>query len=230
MGIDSPLFPKSLPLPLFPSSSVSLCLCGFLFLWGGDLLLGLEAAWDAGCRVLVLGSFPSEASLAAGAYYGNERNFFWPIVAIALAAPELAEAPLGERAGLLRERGVALWDLWAACEREGSLDSDIRNGVPNDVAGLVERMPGLRTILLNGGGAAAAFAARVLPELLGRKPRPGEAPRDIGAPVRLALAEGCIVAAVRMPSTSPVPSARFRSLEDRLAVWAPALREAVILR
>ncbi|MBN1242777.1 MAG: DNA-deoxyinosine glycosylase [Spirochaetales bacterium] len=187
------------------------------------MLSGLKASWNAGCRVLVLGSFPSAASLAAGAYYGNARNHFWPLVASALGAPELGAAPLGERAGLLRGRGVALWDLWLACEREGSLDSAIRDGVPNDVSGLVARMPELRAILLNGGGAAAAFASRALPELLGRKPRPEEAPREIGAPVRLSLAEGRIVAAVRMPSTSPVPSARFRTLEDRLAVWGPAL-------
>lgn len=194
------------------------------------MLTGLEASWDGECRVLVLGSFPSEASLAAGAYYGNARNHFWPLAARALDAPELVAAPLGERAGLLRGRGVALWDVWGACEREGSLDSAIRDGVPNEVAGLVARMPALSAILLNGGGAAAAFASRVLPALLGRKPRPDEAPRDIGAPSRLALADGRVVSAIRMPSTSPVPSARFRTLEDRLAVWAPALREAVILR
>jgi len=200
------------------------------FCLGVDLLRGLEPAWDAGCRVLVLGSFPSAASLAAGAYYGNARNHFWPLMARSLGAPELVEATLGERAGLLRGRGVALWDVWLACEREGSLDSAIRDGVPNDVSGLVARMPALRAILLNGGGAAEAFASRVVPELLGRKPRPEEAPRHIGAPVRLSLADGRVVAAIRMPSTSPVPSARFRTLEDRHAVWAPALRGALGFR
>jgi len=190
------------------------------------LLRGLGASWDEGCRVLVLGSFPSAASLAVGAYYGNARNHFWPLVAHALDAPELAAAPLGERAGLLCERGVALWDVWGACEREGSLDSAIRDGVTNDVAGLVARMPALRAILLNGGGAAAAFASRVLPALFGRKPRADEAPHEIGAPVRLALRDGRVVSAVRMPSSSPVPSARFRTFEDRLALWGPALGEA----
>lgn len=194
------------------------------------MLKGLGASWDAGCRVLVLGSFPSAASLEAGAYYGNARNHFWPLLARALDAPELAAAPLGERAGALRARGVALWDVWGACEREGSLDSAIRDGAANDVAGLVARMPGLRGLLLNGGGAAAAFASRVLPELLGRKPRPDEAPRGIGEAVRLGLPDGRLVSAIRLPSTSPVPSARFRTLEDRLELWGPALRETAALR
>lgn len=194
------------------------------------MLIGLGVSWDPGCRVLVLGSFPSAASLAAGAYYGNKRNHFWPLLARALDAPELAAAPFGERAGALRARGVALWDVWGACEREGSLDSAIRDGVPNDLAGLVARLPDLRAILLNGGGAATAFESRLLPALLGRRPRPEEAPREIGAPVRLALPDGRVVSAVRLPSTSPVPSARFRNMEDRLAVWAPALRDASAAR
>ena len=31
---------------------------------------------------------------------------------------------------------MGVWDVYARCEREGSLDSAIRNAVPNDIAAL----------------------------------------------------------------------------------------------
>ena len=53
------------------------------------------------------------------------------------------------RSNWLLERGLGLWDVYASCERAGSLDSAIRNGVVNDLAGL--RLPQLAAIAHNGG-------------------------------------------------------------------------------
>src|SRR5204863_9466260 len=70
---------------------------------------GLPPVIDAGSRVLILGSFPSEASLAARQYYAHPRNHFWPILGAVLGEP-LAELPYADRLSRLRARGVAIWD------------------------------------------------------------------------------------------------------------------------
>lgn len=152
-------------------------------------------------RILVLGSMPSVASLAAGAYYAHPRNRFWPVAGAVLGFdPAL---PYGRRVAALTASGVALWDTIASCEREGSLDSAILRPVPNDFAALLAARPTLGRICLNGGKAAAMWRRFALPELAAA-----------GYPV-----ERLDVRA--LPSTSPA-NAR-RSLDDLIALWRPAL-------
>ena len=58
-------------------------------------------------RVLILGSLPGQASLAAGEYYAHRRNLFWPILGELFGAtPAL---PYAERLGKLTTAGLALW-------------------------------------------------------------------------------------------------------------------------
>ena len=116
---------------------------------------------DARVETLVLGSFPSAASLAAGRYYAHPRNQFWRIVGTILDEP-LDRLPYDERLTRLLAHCIGLWDVIAACERVGSLDAAIRNALPNDVTRVLERAPRLRRIVFNGktaGRAAAGFAA-----------------------------------------------------------------------
>ena len=75
---------------------------------------GLPPVIDGGSRVLIMGSFPSEASLAARQYYAHPRNHFWPILGAVLGEP-LAEMPYADRLSRLRLRGVAIWDTIIAC-------------------------------------------------------------------------------------------------------------------
>lgn len=114
---------------------------------------GLAPVWDKDARLLLLGSFPSAASLAAQQYYGHPRNQFWPLLS-ALWGQDLRGLPYAERLSFARSRGLAIWDVYAACEREGSLDSAIRAAEPNDLLGLAARMPGLRAVAHNGGESA----------------------------------------------------------------------------
>ena len=51
------------------------------------MLHGLAPVVGRTSRLLVLGSFPGEASLAAGRYYAHPRNQFWPILARAIGEP-----------------------------------------------------------------------------------------------------------------------------------------------
>jgi hypoxanthine-DNA glycosylase len=99
-------------------------------------LKGLPPIIDARARVMILGSFPSAASLAAQQYYAHKQNQFWKILGEILARPPLYEMAYAERTRVVLDAGIAIWDVYATCERSGSLDSAIRNGQPNDFAKL----------------------------------------------------------------------------------------------
>ena len=115
-------------------------------------LVGLPPVVGAGTRVLVLGSFPGAASLAARQYYGHARNQFWPILAALWPQHPLPDrGHYAARCDWLLARGLGLWDVYAACERQGSLDASIRNARVNDFAGLRAQAPRLAAIAHNGG-------------------------------------------------------------------------------
>ena len=116
---------------------------------------GLAPVLDRDARVLILGSFPSEASLAARAYYAHPRNHFWPILAAIVDEP-LHERPYAERLASLRRLRVGLWDTIVACERRGSLDGAIRNAERGEIARVRRSAPALALIAFNGKTAGRA--------------------------------------------------------------------------
>ena len=118
-------------------------------------LQGLPPAIGLACRLLVLGSFPGAASLQAQQYYGHPRNHFWPLVGTILEL-DLVAMPYVQRLALVQSRGLGLWDVYAACQRSGSLDANIRQAVLNDLTSLLQRAPALRLIAHNGGESAGA--------------------------------------------------------------------------
>ena len=117
------------------------------------VLQGLPPLLDANTRLVVLGSFPGVASLRAQQYYGHPQNQFWKIMATLLSpnAAEVLAMPYTERAHWLLSQGVGLWDVYAACERVGSLDGHIQNAQANDLQSLREHCPDLVAIAHNGG-------------------------------------------------------------------------------
>jgi hypoxanthine-DNA glycosylase len=120
------------------------------------LLQGLPPVIGPRTRLLVLGSFPGVASLQAQQYYGHPRNHFWPLVG-ALWQVDLKPLPYGERLAWLLDHGLGLWDVYATCRREGSLDTAIRDAAFNDLAGLRRQAPALAAIAHNGGESARAL-------------------------------------------------------------------------
>ncbi len=151
-------------------------------------------------RVLVLGSLPGAASLAAGQYYAHPRNAFWMIMGeIAGAAPAL---PYAERCARLVACGIALWDVCAAARRPGSLDSAIEPASvePNDFAGLLAAHPCIGHVAFNGAKAAELYRRLVQPSLAGA---PGRLPQIV------------------LPSTSPAHAGR--SFASKLEAWCAAL-------
>jgi hypoxanthine-DNA glycosylase len=152
------------------------------------VLDGLAPVLDADTRLVVLGSFPGVASLRAQQYYGHPRNHFWPILSV-LWQVDLKSATYAERLNAARTHGLGLWDVYASCEREGSLDSAIASARLNDLAGLKRRAPSLQAIAHNGGESARAI--RVTSAL--------------GLPVH------------KLPSSSPANASW--SFERKLAAW-----------
>ena len=97
-------------------------------------------------RVLILGSLPGRASLAAGEYYAHPRNRFWWVMGALFEAGR--ELPYAERGERLRTRGIALWDVVQAARRPGSLDAAIERASlrHNDIAQLLKEQPTLAVL------------------------------------------------------------------------------------
>lgn len=161
-------------------------------------LHGLPPVIGPGTRLLVLGSFPGVASLRAQEYYGHPHNQFWKILS-ALWGLDLPGQPYAQRLDVVRERGLGIWDVYATCEREGSLDSAIRHAELNDFGWLRRECPRLRAIAHNGGESYRH--ARHL--------------QSLGLPV------------YRLPSTSPANASW--SFERKLQAWKAVFEAAGLL-
>ena len=148
-------------------------------------------------RLLILGTMPSVESLRQSFYYSHPRNTFWPIMAEILGEPR-PDSVEKKKFMLLRHQ-IALWDVARSCVRPGSLDSAMRDVIPNDFAALYARCPGIERILFNG-----ATAQKLYQKLVGVMP------------------EGCSWA--QMPSTSPAYTLAY---EKKLALWRSGMEELI---
>lgn len=92
---------------------------------------------DENCRTLILGSFPSVKSRENGFYYGHPQNRFWRMLAAVYA--EDAPESIAEKTSLLLRHHLALWDVIANCEIDGSADASVREAVPVDITRITDR-------------------------------------------------------------------------------------------
>lgn len=109
---------------------------------------GLEAWVGENPIVLILGTFPGEKSLASQAYYQNKsHNSFYKIM------ESLFERPMGiSDKEFITQNHIALWDCMKEADRKGSLDSNIKSYMPNEIEGFLNCHPTISTIILNGTG------------------------------------------------------------------------------
>ena len=150
-------------------------------------------------RVLILGTMPGVESLRRQEYYAFKHNAFWPIMDELLGFD--ARLSYEDRCDRLRAGNIALWDVLKSCRREGSLDSGIRDEMPNDFAGFFRKHPDIHTVFFNGGGAERLFKKHV----------------------RSTLSEDIQTLTFhRLPSTSPA-NARLR-FEQKLEQWRIVLK------
>ena len=160
-----------------------------------QLLYSFPPVESAAARVLVLGSMPGVASLRLHQYYGHPHNTFWKIMGAVLGFD--ATASYSERTAALVRCKVAVWDVLAACVREGSLDSDIDDDtvVANDFAAFFHSHPHVRRVCFNGAKAENVYRKHVLPQLGSRR----------------------VLDYVRLPSTSPAHAGM--PLTAKLEAW-----------
>ena len=144
--------------------------------------------YDAESRILILGSFPSRASRKAAFFYGHPQNRFWKTVSALLGCecPQTTE----EKAAMLHEHHIALWDTIASCDIENSSDASIRNARPNDLSPILYTSA-IRAIFCNGAASYELYCRYLQPE------------------------NG--IAAQKLPSTSPANAAW--SQEKLLSAW-----------
>lgn len=150
-------------------------------------------------RLLILGSMPGRASLAAQQYYAHPRNAFWPIIEVALGISR--NLPYEQRCRQLVARDIAVWDVLQSCFRPGSLDADIdpASTMANDFSAFFADHPRIRRVCFNGATAQQMFRRHVLPT----------------------LPTGGVPKMVRLPSTSPAHAGM--RVEQKVAEWAPWL-------
>ena len=137
-------------------------------------LVGLSPIHDANIETLILGSFPSPASLAVQQYYAHPQNQFWRLIGALLGEP-LAGLDYPTRQRLLLQHHVGVWDVYRACRREGALDSAIQSAEANDFSRLKTNAPQLRRICFNGK-TSAQFARRFSAEGYGVLVLPSSSP------------------------------------------------------
>jgi TDG/mug DNA glycosylase family protein len=168
----------------------------------GSLSTGFPPIVDSHARVLVLGSLPGQRSLQMQQYYAQPQNAFWRIMGVLFGAG--LDLPYEQRAARLRKSGIALWDVVAAAERDGSLDASIVTSsiIVNDFAKFFARQRGIELVCFNGAKAAQLYRRRVLPTL-----------PQIAAALPLRA----------LPSTSPAHASL--AFEQKLEHWAAALRD-----
>ena len=160
------------------------------------VLQGMPPVLSPATRLVILGSFPGVASLRAQQYYGHPQNQFWRLLATLLTddPTALLQAPYADRLSWLLAQGLGVWDVYASCKREGSLDSAIRAPVLNDLASLRIHCPQL-TALAHNGGESFRHARHT---------------QALGLPV------------YRLPSSSPANASW--SFERKLAAWREVLQ------
>ena len=120
-------------------------------------LTGLPPVATRTTRVLLLGSLPGDASLAAQRYYAHPQNQFWRLLGSAIGE-DLHSLSYERRLDRLASHRIGLWDVIGVCRRAGSLDGNIRDAVFNDFGALVARCPALERACFNGKTAAKHVA------------------------------------------------------------------------
>ena len=143
-------------------------------------------------KVLILGTMPGRVSLQKNQYYAHPQNQFWRLLGAVLGL-DMKSMEYERRVGACKKHGVALWEVFQSCEREGSLDSAIEDPEPTEVPRLLRENPTIKAVFCNGGISWKAFNAQFADSL-----PPG-------------------IETHALPSSSPAHAGK--SFEEKLSEW-----------
>ena len=101
-------------------------------------------------KVLILGTLPGDESIRLQQYYSQKGNRFWKIVYSLLGDGKTIPTGYDEKIQFLKDKGIALWDVLHKAKREGSLDSNIQDEVPNDLMSFLKNHPTIKLVAFNG--------------------------------------------------------------------------------
>ena len=119
---------------------------------------------DKNSEVLILGSMPGIKSLEEQQYYAHPQNRFWKLMGKCCNCKDLAKKIYPEKLKILLKNKIALWDVIATCNRDGSLDSNIENEIPNDIPKLLKKY-NIKRICFNGNKSYLSFK-KYFPQIL----------------------------------------------------------------
>ena len=121
--------------------------------------------YDENSKVLILGSFPSVKSREQMFFYGHPQNRFWRVLALVFG--EDTPLTIEEKRSFVLRHNLALWDVLASCDIEGSADSTIKNAVANDLSEIIKNSK-VAKIFVNGK-TAEKYYIKYTEKKLGRK-------------------------------------------------------------
>jgi len=110
---------------------------------------------DSNTKILILGSMPGDKSLAASEYYAHPQNRFWSV--IAQITNKNLPTTYSEKINLLLSHQIGVWDVAHSAVRKGSMDSAMKNEIPNKIDEFISRHNELKLIVFNGKKAEALY-------------------------------------------------------------------------
>ena len=110
----------------------------------------IPPVYNKNSQILILGSFPSVKSREGRFFYHHKQNRFWKV--LSTIVNDVLPETIDEKKDFLLKNHIAVWDVIASCDIEGSSDSSIKNAVPNDFSDILKAAP-IRKIYRNGGTA-----------------------------------------------------------------------------
>ena len=134
----------------------------------------IPPVYDKNSKILILGSFPSVKSRESQFFYHHPQNRFWKVLSGVVGCD--IPVTIDDKKEFLLNNNIAVWDVIASCEIEGSSDSSIKNVTVNDFTKILNKSD-IHAIFANGNKAYDLYEKYVF-ETVGIK-------------------------AVKLPSTSP---------------------------
>ena len=110
----------------------------------------IPPVYNKNSEILILGSFPSVKSREGQFFYHHKQNRFWKV--LSAVVNDVLPETIDEKKEFLLRNHIAVWDVIASCDIEGSIASSIKNAVPKNFSDILKAAP-IRQIYTNGGTA-----------------------------------------------------------------------------